>query len=394
MIKKISILVNYNLYESKRYFAKKFAEALERKGLTVHLIDSGDESFQKQIPIIVNPALTDLTCSFNTILPIKDDQYLCDFSHIPHWSILVDPSIYYRRLLKSPFSIVSCVDHFDCEFVRSLQFQNVFFWPHAVEQELSPEENQERPYDVVFLGSCYDHENLRHHWRKILSKKVSQAVDDAIELVLQDEKTPLISAVRMALLYHQIDSHEVDFDQLVFYVDNYMRGKDRVELIQAIKEVKVTVFGGTCWRDEPPVSGWAQQLASSPNVQIHPAIPFAESLEILKKSKICLNSMPFFKNGTHERIFTGLACGSLPITTDNLWIRDNFKEGQEIVLYRPFHWDEVNDKVHHLLNHEVERQNIVQRGREKVMAEHTWDKRVEQFLQSIKPILENIRGIS
>lgn len=390
-LKKVTILVNYNLYESKRYFTQKFAEALRRKGIMVNIVDS--QNIQGELPsVIVDPNLTDLTCSFNSSSPRKDGLYLWDITHIPHWSILVDPAFYSRQYLASPYSIISCVDHFDCAYVQRNKFENVFFWGHAVEPELSAPENNERPYDVVFLGSCYDHESLRKYWQEKLPNNVSAALDEAIEIVLADRMIPLIEAVQIALENNKLTLSQTDYNEIIFCVDSYMRGKDRTELIRSIKNAHVHVFGGTCWRQNPSIRGWGHTLAAMPNVSIHPAIPFAESLEILKQSKICLNSMPFFKNGTHERIFTGLACGAVPITTDNLWVQDHFLDGKELLLYRPNHWEAVNDQVNELLSKETSRKKIAAQGREKVMKEHTWDNRVEEMFTALNPILNKIKA--
>jgi spore maturation protein CgeB len=172
-------------------------------------------------------------------------------------------------------------------------------------------------------------------------------------------------------------------------VDDYLRGYDRWKLILSIKSAKVHVFGGTCWGED--VKGWPHYFRDCPNVVIHPAIPFKETLEVLKKSKISLNSMPFFKNGTHERIFTGTACGNLVVTTDNLWIREHYSEGEELLLYQPKHWEEIDEKVDYYLNREEERVQIAKKGREKTLQNHTWDHRVAQLLEVIPPLLDRLK---
>lgn len=385
---KITILTNYNLYESKRYFAQKFAEALKRHGIEVAILDNSEllEDQEKSRYLIE----TDLTCSFNSILPLKNGEFFWSLTHIPHWAILVDPSFYYSYLFKEQYVFVSCVDKFDCEYARSYNFKKVFFWPHAVEKDLTFDESIVRPYDVVFIGSCYDHEELRRRWQQELPPVLSQVIDDAVDIVLSDNKTSLIPAITLALSNKKIKVTQGDFEVLVYYVDNYMRGKDRYELIRSIKEAHVHVFGDTCWRREQPVYGWERNLEGMSNVSVHPAVSFEASLQILKQSKICLNSMPFFKNGTHERIFTGLACGSLPITTDNIWVSENFEDKKELILYQSKHWDKVNDKVNDLLADENKRREIVNRGRLKVMREHTWDVRVDQMLKELPLVLKHI----
>lgn len=308
----------------------------------------------------------------------------------PNLSFLVDPAIYNIDLIKSPYSIISCVDKFDCEYVQNKNFDRVFFWPHAVERELGPGESKERPYDVVFLGSSYDPEGLRAAYQKKYPDQNWPLIDEYIEQCLIEPELTFWNAAVKVIKRTSSGVRPLTRQVLMNYIDNYIRGIDRLEMIKAVKDAHVHVFGGTCWRKETPIKGWAQTFANSPNVTVHPSIPFGESMEILKKSKICLNSMPFFKNGTHERIFTGLACGCLPITTENIWVKDNFTEGEELLLYRPRHWNEINDKVNYYLSNENERQRIVAQGREKVMREHTWDNRVEQLLEIMPSMLQKM----
>lgn len=379
----IALLTHTNLYESKRYFASMLAKALERAEVKFDLIDGSTiESQQREFTKASNPALTDFTCSFNSQIPSDDGRFICDLTGVPHIFFNLDPLFYSRNAFRSKYMIIACVDYFDCEYARSRHFENVFFWGHAVDRELSPTPNQERPYDVVFVGSCYDHETLRQYWRKSLPAETVKVIEIAIDIVLGDNKTPLFNAVEQALNERGVNpAHDDKIASLAYYVDNYVRGKDRIELIRSIKKAHVHVFGGTAyWRKEEPILDWSHSLAGMKNVTLHPAVSFEESLTIIKQSKICLNSMPFFKNGTHERIFSSLACGSLPITTDNLWIRDNFEHGKDLLIYPPNYKGEVNDMVNSYLANPAKREQVVITGREKVMRYHTWDIRVQQLL--------------
>ena len=296
----IALLANYNLYESKRYFCEKLAEAFNRLGIETSIIDFQTLNIQRMEFIrACKPRETICTCSFNSIIPTDDGKYIADQTGVPHVAFLVDPAFYYKQVFNSANTIITCVDHFDCEYVRSKNFKKVFFWGHAVERELAPASDQEKPYDVVFLGSCYDHENLREFWRKELSKEEIQIIESAVELVLGDNATPLHQAVQMtmkqsSLSWKDEEEFEKQFDLYANYVDNYMRGKDRTELIRGIKNAQVHVFGDLCWRVQKPILDWRHSLKGMKNVTIHPPVPFKESLEILKRSKICLNSMPFF----------------------------------------------------------------------------------------------------
>lgn len=389
----VALLSNYNLYQSKRHFCVKLAEAFNRIGIeTTHIDGATLDKQREEFLRACNPNETSFTCSFNSMEPTKEGGFLADYSKVPHVAFFVDPAYNYRNVFKSENTVITCVDHFDCEYVKSKNFNKVFFLGHAVEKDLAPAPDQQKPYDVVFLGSCYDHENLRDFWRQKMLPQEAELIEKAVDIVLGDNKTPLYNAVQMTLKDSGLPfESEEDFEENVcfyaYYVDNYMRGKDRTELIRAVKNAQVHVFGDLCWRREEPIFGWQHSLKGMKNVTIHPAVSFERSLEILKKSKFCLNSMPFFKNGTHERIFTGLACDALPITTDNLWIRNNFEHERDILIYRPHHWEEINGWIQDYLNHPAKLKEVVARGREKVMREHTWDVRVQQLFDGLKQLV-------
>lgn len=391
MLKKICLLTNYNLYESKRYFTEKLAEALERKNIKTKIIDAREGTLGADIIGAIQRFAPDITASFNSLDPIAEKKYLCDFLETPHISFLVDPVFYSTFLVESPYSIVTCVDRNDLAAIRSNGFPNAFFWPHAVERELAAPRNAERPFDVVFLGSCYDYESLRVSWQQRNSAAFNQVLDDAIDIVFSHEHISLAQALVQAWNASGNSPEGVDFMALYYYLDNYTRGKDRVELIRSIKDIPVHVFGELSPDNAVGILGWAPYLAAQKNVTIHPSVPFNEALQIMKQSKIVLNSMPFFRDGTHERIFTALACGCLSVTSESIYLREHFRDGEGIVFYSAKHRSDVNAFINDILKHEHKREEAAAHGREKVLLHHTWDVRVAELLEKLPSILERMR---
>ena len=180
-----------------------------------------------------------------------------------------------------------------------------------------------------------------------------------------------------------ISAQDVNFDRLAYLVDFYARGIDRLHLIRSIKDVPVHVFGGKCWRDIQPVQGWEYYLSKQSNVIVHPPVDYPESLKLLKQSRICLNSMPFFKNGSHERIFASLACGALPLTSDSLYIKEEFIENEDILFYRINSLKHINECVVDILKRPSLILKMVEKGQNKVKIAHTWDQRVQTMLQEL-----------
>jgi spore maturation protein CgeB len=378
---KICLIVCYNLYSSKYYFTEKLAEALRRKGIEVKILQWPSGPVPDYIMDAIRKEKPDFTASFNQPAPLSDKSYFFENLQIRHLTLLLDPAIYEINLATSPYAIISCVDQFDCQFFQSAHFDRVFFLPHGVERELAYDPSTERTFDVVFSGTCYDPDNLRAWWLKHHSKDVCKVIEDAIEIGLSDNKTPFYQAVIQSLLLNGVSPKDADVLKISYYVDFYMRGIERVELIRSIKDASVHIYGAPTWREEQPIKTWGDYFKDQKNVTIHPPVEYAQSLEILKKTKICLNSMPMFKNGSHERIFASLACGALPLTSDNLFVRDQFVDGEDLLLFQFEDLDLVNDKINYFLTHEAERKHLVEKGRGKVMEFHTWDNRAEKIIE-------------
>ncbi len=381
-LKRICLISNYNLYESKRHFTTKFGEAFKRKGIEVLHIDAHEAPLNAETLLSITKFNPNLTCSFNTLQPISPDVFLWDYLEIPHLSVLVDPAIYSLNLLKSPYSLISCVDAEDVELIQSQDFSNCFFFPHAIESELIGTGKDQKIYDVVFIGSCYDYESLRAHWKSLYSEEIDQIILKASEMVLSDKSISIAQALCKAWNPADSSKQEMTFSELFYFIDRFTRGIDRVELIRSIKDAQVHIFGDASEDDLATYMGWKHYLKDCSNITLHSAVSYGESLEILKKSKIALNSMPFFKRGSHERVFNALACGAMPLTTETIYWIESFTPGVDLHCYQSGKWNEVNGLINHYLANEELRRNVVTHGSRKVNENHTWDQRVDLILKT------------
>ena len=66
-------------------------------------------------------------------------------------------------------------------------------------------------------------------------------------MVLSDGETPFMQALVSSWRNSGLNPTGYDFETLCSYVDNFSRGYDRLELLKAIKDVDVHVFGGPGW---------------------------------------------------------------------------------------------------------------------------------------------------
>lgn len=392
MIKTICFIVNDNLYNSKRYFVNRLVEALKREGIQSFIFDTKGGALEAEEIIELQRRSPDFTCSFNNIFPLKSGKYLWDQMEIPHHTYLVDPPVFWIHLTRSPYSILSCNDIDDLHVLESIHFDRRFFLPHAVERErvAAPLDFRERPYDVVMIGSCYDHETIKEAWRKTFSKEVCKVIDEAIDLCFSSPETTFSHAVHQTWARSKLDPRGVDFEKICECVDMYTRGKDRVELIRSIKDVEVHIFGRRYWEESNKMRHWKDYVGDCPNVVIHDLLEYEQIFDVLGQSKICLHSNPAIRNGSHERYFNGLAMGCAIIGNVNSYMKKEFGEKRGVYEYQFNARDKVNDLVKDILADEKQRLERVEEGRKKIAEGHTWDHRAQTMIEIIPQMIEKI----
>ena len=390
MVKRIDLFMPpKGQYGVLHHFTLKLYEALMRNGVECLLLQAERYNPKPFLEKIFSDP-PDCTLSFNGLLPDEEGRFFCDMIQIPHVACLVDSPNQYLALIKSPKTIITCPDRFSVEFFRGLNCQNALFMPHGVERELHGDVKEKKLYDVTMLSSCIDYEGIEKKW-KAASSSLYHALMDAAEITFSDQETSYVQAFVQAIDKQVgkpggIDPRQIDYFSVLDDLENYIRGKDRVELIKGIKEARIDIFGsgiqGTTWK---------KYLGKQKNCVIHEAVPFEKAIDVMKGSKILLNSCAWIKNGAHERIFAGIASGALVITNENIYMREHFKADNNIVFYQHGKWSEMNEKVNFYLEHPEKREQVIKKGQEIVKKDHTWDSRAQQLVRDLGPILKNIK---
>lgn len=307
---KIDILVADCPYGTTPHFSKALAAGLEKEGAhaRLHWIDDFFRSALNNPP--------DFTCSFSDIH--MNGQPLAALWNIPHLSMLVDPAIYFQHHIH-PNSYISCVDPNDVPF---LNHKNAFYLPHGGDPAHLTPPDTHRPYDVVFFGTCLD-------------LPPPHPLGDAI---LTKQGPTLLETTTDPELHHTLDL--------------YIRAKDRIDLLNSLKDHNLHIWGSGPWEKYVP------------HATIHPPIPFTETVEIMKQAKVVVNSSPRLKNGWHERLFYGALCGAAPLSAHPLGYSYTYG------LYEPqdfTNWQEV-----------------AACAQAEVLAHHTWAHRAKTLLHHLQ----------
>lgn len=391
MVKRIDLfLPPRSQYGVLHHFTHKMAEALEHCGVKTRVLEAEYFNPGPFLEAIMNDP-PDCTLSFNGLLPDDKGRFFCDMIHIPHVACIVDSQNLFIPLVHSPLTVIVCADDFSCNFFRGLRSKNVLFMPHGVEKDIQVDPSIDRCYDVTVLCSLIDYEKMKEQWKEKYDKAVCLAMDEAIDVTLSDSETPYVQALvnavdRQMELHYKLDPKKIDFVSVMDDLEMYLKGRSRVEMIRAIKDAKVHVFGSAS-----ETASWDDYLKGhGVDYVVHESVPYSQALEILSQTKILLNSSPWMKYGGHERIFSGLVSGALVMTTENPYMKEHFKDGEEIVFFHTNAMDELNERVVEYLSDEALRNKVVAAGKEKVLKEHTFDQRAKGLLEELKPILTNL----
>lgn len=102
------------------------------------------------------------------------------------------------------------------------------------------------------------------------------------------------------------------------------------------------------------------------NVSILPNVKFAEIFPYMERAKVTLNVMPWFKDGTHDRIFNSLLHNSCPITDTSKWLLENLEPDKECANYSLERLDSLPEKLYEMLMYSDRHEQIVLNGQRKV----------------------------
>lgn len=236
------------------------------------------------------------------------------------------------------------------------------------------QENDDRPYDVVFIGSYYSHE-------KDLLKSAGEAA--FYDFMLEHPKLTFEDGLKEHLkdtgkwTKYKDDKQAFckllcDYHMVCRKVMHEIRGQVMSTILSA--GIKVDVFGDS-WKN--------YDLPGKENLVLHPEVTPQESLDIWGHSKIGLNIMTWHKAGMTERIANIMLSGAICLSDETTYLREHFKDGEDLRLFELDKLNELPDMIKILLKDEKLRGHIAGQAYKLASAEHTWDIKATQVISII-----------
>lgn len=314
----------------------------------------------------------------------EETENLWEFFRIPYLNILMDHPFHYEKpLCNAPeTAIVLCTDRNHVRYIRRF-FRNIHqvdFLPHAgVELHCKHKPIAERGIDVLYAGAL----PIYTVAKMIPDLSAIREVDgeDMMQSVLSDlVHNPQKTTEQAIEEYVKSKRNDVSDERLqeiivkMRFVDSYATSFFREQAVRILVEsgVQVTAYG----------TGWNQcEWSDNPHLTYGGKVLAPQILPLMNDSKIVLNTMTWFKAGSHDRVFNGMLAGAAVVTDDSTYMRREFTDGRELVMFSLQDLATLPERVFDLFGHISHMQEMADCGYHAASEHHTWKNRAEYLVE-------------
>ncbi|MBE5961337.1 MAG: glycosyltransferase family 1 protein [Lachnospiraceae bacterium] len=371
--------------ETLGYFSESMADSFYDLGYHVFLFDLQTMDHTEELTHFVSSGPTALI-TFNFIGLSNEDIFETD-SSLSYWdlhqilcfNILVDhPFYYYDHLLKKPSRYIQCcIDHFHCTYMRR-------FYPDITPMPFlplagTPQEDpllpfKDRPIDVLFTGNYTPPSTFDSYITRLgddYALFYRAIIDDLLINPHQNIDTVMEHHIIKELGEISAEDKKKCMRNMIF-IDLYVRFFYRGKVIRTLIDngITVHVFG----------SGWDKLECSHPeNLILGGLVDSAECIRQMRRSKLSLNIMPWFKDGAHDRVFNSMLHGALCVTDPSAYLSAEFTDHKEAIFYTLTDLDSLPSQITALLHNASLCTQITTEAFKKCLSRHTWSHRAHSI---------------
>lgn len=379
--------------ETLGYFSHEMATAFEQKGYRTFFYDISRRGTDASHLCKFMRTGQTAVITFNFIglsgeefLEEPDGRTFWESRQLPVYCILVDHPLYYHKQLSEGISnlTVFCIDREHVAYMKRF-YPNTpcFFLPlagnlpmpeadaHKVKELWIPMEKRE--YDVAFVANYVALPDIKEHFTSL----TQEYIDFYYEILRYFRTHP---SEGLDLVFEKFVNREIPeatdpelasaFAGMLFldlYNRTYYRGKTVQQLVDS--GIRVHVFG----------KGWEKLAVEKTEnlIQNGREIQSADCVHALGNAKIALNTMPWFKDGAHDRIFTAMLNGAVSLTDSSRYLRERFTDGKELKFYELDELAQLPAIVEDLLSNPETMCRIAEEGFQQAVIHDTWAQRAE-----------------
>lgn len=379
------------VYDTLDLFTHEWIRVFTNMGyetLEIHTNKMQEElaKLAKFIQTPVKAAITFNNLAFN--LELVPGKNIWEELQIPCINILMDhPFCYPQAMTNAPANaIVLCMDKKHMDYLTRFypQIPTVGFLAHGgIYLDKEPIPIRERKIDVMYAGGLSRKfvQNVMPDFSQF-SFDAKAAADIALKRLIADTSLTAEQAIEDVLIQQGIELPDHELSEVIsklHYIELLAVSFYREKLIRIMLEagIKVHLYG----------PGWdICDFANHPNFVWEGSIPAREVMDKMHQSKIVLNTMTWFKDGTHDRVFNGMLAGALAVTDESAYMQEEFlgypqadAQSAQLVMFRLNEMEPLSELIKNLLANPDEMQKIVNNGRRKALRAHTWTHRQKNY---------------
>lgn len=381
------------LIDTLDLYTDEYINICSKEGAECLVIDAG--TIDREIIRLKAFLIKDVTAviSMNNIgmhLEFEDGLNIWDQYQIPFYNILMDHPFHYKAALdRAPEQmILLCMDRNHVEYVKRFfpNIKRVAFFPHAG-IELQKKDAayagescyvpiEERKIDVLYAGglSRYAAEGLIPDLGSIREFDAFELVKNALEKLINNPELTTEHVIEQCLQEINFKINDKKLGETIAelrFLDALAVSFYREQAVRILAEngVTVTVFG----------VGWDRCEWESPNVVYAGVTSPAQILELMNQSKIVLNTMTWFKQGAHDRIFNGMLAGAAVVSDRSEYVEEIFTKQKQLQLFSLDGIKELPEIVKSLLQHPRVAQDMADCGYEETRRRHMWINRLQDI---------------
>ncbi|WP_323597048.1 glycosyltransferase [Aliarcobacter butzleri] len=378
-------------YSVVNLFVENSVYFLRKKGHNVTIIDANNSDAINILLNIFNTQIVDLVINFgkatNPIL--NDGRPLYDATNTTLLAVYVDhPAYHISSLTENIKNFLCCFnDKQHVDYINEIlpnHHKISFFLPHGGLTTNIEEDNQiktfedykkQKTIDIFFAGTFL--KDIERTWQND-ENYPTKLLDEVIELFMYDDYLSIQESFKIIFEKYKINFSiigKVQLANLYKTIQNYIRSYSRILLIKELSKngLNITICG----------NGWEHFAKEYKNINYIGALDIKENLELIKKAKVLINVTPTLRNGSHERVFTGML-NNTAIFSDKSSYYDEFFEDEKNILYYSFNsLDNDIKKLKEILKDDKKLFDISQNAYEIVNQHHTWENRVDTMLEMV-----------
>lgn len=395
---KKTIIYFVGVYDTLDLFTDKLREAFEEMGYDSFVYNAQQERTSKELLVGMLDECTRAggTCeeafacvTFNNLgynLDLSDGRNLWEAYRVPYINILMDHPFHYEKPLRNApkTSVVLCVDLNHVKYIRRY-FKNIRqtdFLPHAgVELGSKHKPLAGRGIDVLYAGALpiYTVNKMIPDLSAIREVDGEQMAQEVLSELVRNPQRTTEDVITDYLRSRRNDITEQRIHEIIVqmrFIDSYATSFFREQTVRILVEsgIRVTAYG----------VGWDQcDWSDNPYLDYRGKVLAPEILPLMNDAKIVLNTMTWFKAGSHDRVFNGMLAKAAVVTDDSTYMRKEFRDGEELVMFPLKDLSTLPERVFSLFGHLEETQQMANRGYIAAKSNHTWKNRAEYIREFI-----------